>query len=261
MTKCFLALLAIVGLSVSGVSINMASAESETMNVPEVEWETTLNFFQFDADKFVGQRFTAKCPASSVNQFYEGVFGTDVYPSNNSICVAALHARQVDKEGGVVTVQLNPGQDSYMGSFRNDVETADLPGTPRSMVFVDESTSDENNEIHLSYIPVIDWDTKFTATGFAHKQMIGQVFTFKCPSAPANFRSRRVIGTDSYAFSSMICRGAVHAGSITMDGGFVSVQMGSGNTKLVGSIRNGIETSDGPSGIRTVAFVESSVPN
>ena len=220
MTKRILSLLAIVGLSMSGVSINMASAQSESTTVPEVEWDTTLNLFQFDADKFIGQRFAAKCPASSVNDSYEGVFGTDIYPSNNSICVAALHAGQVDKEGGVVTVQLNPGEDSYMGSFRNDVETADLPGTPRSMIFVYESMADADNNIHHSYIPVIDWDTKFTATGFAHKQMIGQVFTFKCPSAPSDFRSRRVIGTDSYAFSSMICRGAVHAGSITMDGGF-----------------------------------------
>jgi len=256
-----LAIVAVVGLSTGGLTINMAAAQSDSASVPEVEWDTTLNFFQFDADKFVGQRFTAKCPPSTVNEAFSGVFGTDVYPSKSSICVAAVHAGQIDKAGGVVTVQLNPGEDGYTGSVRNGVETADLPGTPRSIVFVGPSLADAHAQIHRSYIPAIDWDTKFTRTGFAHKQLVGQRFTFNCPAAPSDLRSRRVIGTDSYAFSSMICRAAVHSGRITTDGGIVSLQMEPGDTKLVGSIRNGIETKDGPSGIRTISFVASSVQN
>ena len=59
----------------------------------------------------------------------------------------------------------------------------------------------------------------------------------------------------------MICRAAVHAGKITTDGGLVTVQMDSGNKRLVGSIRNGIETKDGPSGIRALTFVETPTQN
>lgn len=255
------ALAALVCLSAGGVTMNMAAAQGDPASVPEVEWDTTLNFFQFDSDKFVGQRFTAKCPASTVKTSLEGVFGTDVYPSKSSLCVAAVHAGQIDTSGGVVTVQLNPGQDNYVGSFRNGVETADLPGTQRSIVFVGPSLSETTNQTHVAYVPVIDWDTKFTATGFAHKQLVGQRFTFNCPAAPSDLRARRVVGTDTYAFSSRVCRAALHAGSITADGGFVSVQMGPGGQKLVGSIRNGVETADGSSGIRTISFVESSVQN
>lgn len=256
-----LAFAAVVCLTASSATMNMAAAQNESPSVPEIEWDTSLNFFQFDADKFIGQRFTAKCPASTVNEAFAGVFGTDVYPSKSSICVAAVHAGQIDATGGVVTVQLNPGEDSYKGSFRNGVETADLPGTQRSIVFVGPSLAETHAQVHSSYIPAIDWDTKFTRTGFAHKQLVGQRFTFNCPAAPSDLRSRRVIGTDSYAFSSMICRAAVHAGSITTDGGIVTLQMEPGNTKLVGSIRNGIETQDGASGIRSITFVESSVAN
>ncbi len=256
-----LAFATVVGLSVTGATINMAAAQSDPTNVPEVAWDTTLNFFQFDADKFVGQRFSAKCPASTVKTSLEGVFGTDVYPSKSALCVAAVHAGQIDTSGGVVTVQLNPGQDSYTGSFRNGVETADLPGTKRSIVFVSPTLAETDTETHVAYVPVIDWDTKFTATGFAHKQLVGQQFTFNCPAAPADLRSRRVVGTDTYAFSSRICRAALHAGSITTDGGFVSLQMGPGDQKLVGSIRNGVETADGTSGIRSISFVDSSVQN
>ena len=69
-------------------------------------------------------------------------------------------------------------------------------------------------------------------------------------------RPRRVVGTDSYDFKAMVCRAAVHAGAITTDGGFVDVQMDPGKKKLVGSIRNGIETKNGQSAFRTISFVD-----
>ena len=41
------------------------------------------------------------------------------------------------------------------------------------------------------------------------------------------------------------------------DGGFVDVQMDPGMKNLVGSIRNGIETKNGSSTLRTISFVDS----
>ena len=103
------------------------------------------------------------------------------------------------------------------------------------------------------------WDTKFTATGFANRDLVGQRFTFNCPTAPSNFRPRLIYGTDSYAFHSRVCQAAVHAGKITKDGGMVTVQLDPGVANLVGSIRNGIETKDGQSSDRSISFVDSSV--
>lgn len=246
----------VVGLSVAALAPNGASAQSYSPSIPEIEWDVTLNSFQFDADKFIGQRFTAKCAPSSGENNDAVVYGTDSYPSNNSICIAAAHAGKIDQKGGMVTVQLNSGKSAYTGSSRNGVESASLPGTRRSMAFVNGSGSSAANEVDTSSIPRIKWDTKFTTTGFAHRQLVGQRFTFNCPAAPSNLRPRRVVGTDSYAFHSMICRAAVHAGKITTDGGIVSVQMDPGMPKLVGSIRNGIESKDGPGGHRTLSFVD-----
>lgn len=248
-----------VGLVIGGVAVDKASAQIDSKSIPEIKWNTTLNKFQFDSEKFVGQRFTAKCPPVSVRQKLTGVYGTDTYPSNNSICIAAVHAGKVGKDGGLVTVQLNPGQSGYTGSSRNGVKTATLPGTPRSFVFVDGANSKMADKVHLAHVPRISWDTKFTATGFAHRKLVGQRFTFNCPAAPGNMRSRRVVGTDSYAFHTMVCRAAVHAGKISLSGGVVSVQMDPGKPKLVGSIRNGIESKDGPGGHRTISFVDSTV--
>ncbi|VEP17832.1 conserved exported hypothetical protein [Hyella patelloides LEGE 07179] len=243
----------------SSVASNQATAQSDSPSIPEIEWDTALKFFQFDNDKFIGQRLTAKCPPAVVNQSYAGVYGTDSYPSNNSICIAALHAGKINTEGGVVTVQLNPGESDYTGSTRNDVTTANLPATPRSMAFIDGSSSAKNQEIHLSYIPRLDWDTKFTATGFAYRDLIGQRFTFNCPAAPNDFRQRLIYGTDSYAFHSIVCQAAVHAGKITTDGGLVTVQIDPGVDNLVGSIRNGIETDDRQGSDRSISFVDNPV--
>jgi len=158
-----------------------------------------------------------------------------------------------------VTIQLNPGKPEYQGSKRNGVETAALPGTSRSMTFVDGSSSEEIDKIHLKYIPRIDWETKFTRSGFAYRHLVGQRITFRCPPAPSNLRSRIVYGTDNYEFSSMICRAALHAGKITKDGGIVTVEIGPGVPKLVGSIRNGIETKSKGGSDRSISFVDNPV--
>ena len=260
-TLQLIAIGAVFGLTIGGVTADQAAAQSHSTSIPEIEWDTTLTFFQFDQDKFIGQRLTAKCPPAPAQASAPGIYGTDVYPSDNAICPAALHAGKMQQDGGVVTVQLNPGASGYTGSSRHGVNTSDLPATPRSMVFVDGDSSNDVNQIHQAHAPRIKWDTKFTATGFAHRHLIGQRFTFNCPAAPANLRPRRVVGTDSYAFHSMVCRAAVHAGKMTMDGGLVTVQMDPGMPKLVGSIRHGIETKNGSGGHRTISFVDNPALN
>lgn len=101
----------------------------------------------------------------------------------------------------------------------------------------------------------LDWDTKFTATGLADRKLVGHDFLFYCPPAPSKLVPRRLIGTDRYAFHSVVCRVAVHAGRIDLNGGNVTVRMLEGNMRLTGSSRNGFTTKDGSSGIRTIVFV------
>jgi hypothetical protein len=259
-SSALIALVAATGLSFAAVGAAQ-SAQSTSADILEIEWDDSLETYQFDNDKFIGQRFTAKCIPANIQDMDETVFGTDTYPSDSSICVAAVHAGLIDRDGGVVTVQLNPGADEYVGSSRNGIDTQSLPATQRSMIFVTGPEAGAVDEVQMDYVPRIDWDTKFTATGLAYEQLVGQHFLFSCPAAPNNLTQRRVVGTDSYAFNSMVCRAAVHAGAITTDGGLVTVQLDPGADKLVGSIRNGIESKDGPGGHRTLSFVETTVQN
>ena len=238
-----------LSLSFSSVAVGTVSAEDTARAIPEIEWDTSLEKFQYDQEKFIGQRFTAKCPPAPRDVPAAGTENTASFPSTQAICPAAFQAGQIDKVGGIVTVQLNPG-----GAGDSGEKTS-----ARTIVVVKESGSEAADQLHLEYVPRIKWDTKFTATGFAYKQLIGQRFTFNCPAAPSNMRARRVVGTDLYAFHSMVCRAAVHAGTITTDGGLVTVQMNPKTPKLVGSIRNGVETKDGTSGLSALSFVANPV--
>lgn len=225
-----------LSLSLSTLAFTPPMTEVDGRSIPEIGWDTTLKKFQMDKDKFIGQRFTAMCPKTT-QKAKSGDDKIAVYPRTQAICQAGLQSRAIDGKGGLVTVQL----------------------VPDGMSVVGQSDPDATDKIYREHVQAINWDTKFTKTGFGYKQLIGQRFTFDCPAAPSKLRSRRVVGTDSYEFKSMICRTAVHAGKLTMDGGLVTVQMNPGTKKLVGSTRNGIETKDGNSGLSALSFVANPV--
>ncbi len=228
--------LAALSLSLSTLAFTPAMTEVDGRSVPKIDWTTTLNKFQMDIDKFLGQRFTAMCPKTS-KTYRVGDNQTGVYSRKQAICQAGLGSGAIDEKGGLVTVQLIPDGMSVVG--KSDTEATD--------------------KIYRDHVQDINWDTKFTKTGYGYKQLIGQRFTFNCPAAPGNLRPRRIVGTDSYEFKTMICRAAVHAGKLTMDGGLVTVQMNPKMKKLVGSTRNGIETKDGTSGLSALTFVANPV--
>ncbi len=254
--KCFkLLALGLLSLSIGlgGGTSHMAFAEEGTRAVPEIEWETQLKKFQFDQKKFIGKRFTANCPPTNVKEEAKDVGKNAIFPSTYSICMAGLQTGQIDKKGGTVTVQLNPGGEVHAGSAGKGAAAA------RTLVVLSDSSTEANDRIYREHIARIQWDTNFTKTGVAYKQLIGQRFTFACPAAPSDLRKSHVVGTDLYAFKSKICIAAVHAGAITTDGGLVTVQMNPPRKKLMGSVRNGIETKDGTSGLSAISFVKNPV--
>lgn len=252
---------AVAGLSHSSQcdAAGSITQDKSERNVPEIKWDTSIIHFQFDSDKFVGQRLTVYCPPIQDTSKLESIFGTDFYPSETPVCVAALHSGVIDKDGGTVTIQLNPGRSAYTGSDRNGVVSTDLPGTRRSISFVGGPSASETDKIHLERVPRIQWDTKFTSTGFANRKLIGQRFTFRCGSVPLDRKARLVFGTDHYDFASKIGWAALHAGALTREGGIVTLQINPGGRKLVGSIRNGLETRGKGSSDRTIKFVENPV--
>lgn len=223
-----------------------------------MEWDDTIAKFQVDSANFVGQRITFTCPYRAPGTEAVPLYGTQVYPSDAPLCPAALHAGSITADGGTVTVQLNPGAERYAGSEQNGVVSADLPATERSILFVSDETMAAADEVRAPFLPRLEWDTRFTATGLANRDLIGQRFAFVCPPAPAPLPVGRVVGTDTYAFATPLCLAALHAGNVDLKGGGILVEMGEGNQRLQGSLRNGVESNSGNSGIRTISFVDGS---
>ncbi len=231
-----------------------AQARADEPVPTELKWDTALKHQQLDDDRFVGQRFVFSCPEHDKRHRAPELRGTHVYASDSPICAAAVHAGVIGPRGGRVTVQLNPGIDRYVGSEKNGVRSNAAPATRRSLVFVGDDFARGLTPVQRELLPTVTWTTKFTATGLANRKLIGQRFVFRCPKAPASLPGRVVYGTDRYAFPSLICLSAVHAGRLTSDGGFVSVRMIEAEHPLEGSIRHGIESKPGPAGDRQIVF-------
>jgi hypothetical protein len=93
-------------------------------------WALTATRFR----TFLGARFAYGCPAKGKPG---SVWGTGVYTDDSSVCTAAVHAgRFTIAKGGSVTIEMQPGQDSYTGSKRNGITSADWKTWGGSFVVV-----------------------------------------------------------------------------------------------------------------------------
>jgi hypothetical protein len=82
----------------------------------------------------IGERFGFACPAGGVAG---GVWGTDVYTDESSVCAAAVHAGVISiAGGGSVLIEVRAGAESYRGTTRGGVVSEGSGPSPGSFVFV-----------------------------------------------------------------------------------------------------------------------------
>jgi hypothetical protein len=88
-------------------------AEAQT----PVLWNTPASIVSFE----IGKTYKFRCPPGGKES---AVWGTNIYTLDSSICNAAVHAGKVTMEnGGLVTIELRPGEFSYKGTTRNGITT------------------------------------------------------------------------------------------------------------------------------------------
>jgi hypothetical protein len=79
-----------------------------------------------------GKTYKFKCPPGGKES---SVWGSDIYTLDSSICNAAVHAGKLKAEtGGLVTIELRPGEFSYKGTTRNGIKTNDYGKYGQSFV-------------------------------------------------------------------------------------------------------------------------------
>jgi len=116
--------------SYSFVTVN-SGAEIVSNLIPQITWSQTAAPMY----TFLSQQFSLYCP-SGIGQT-RSIWGTDVYTYDSSICTAAVHAGRISlAAGGVVTIQIEPGQASYAASVRNGITSSSYGSWGGSFRFV-----------------------------------------------------------------------------------------------------------------------------
>ncbi|CAK8681742.1 unnamed protein product [Clavelina lepadiformis] len=113
-----------IGLKKNSITSNpyafWRTSFSFTAEVPDPPDCTTTaedpNFFSQPSFKFF-------CPPSCADSA-SNIWGTVAYTSKSAICKAAIHdGRILNADGGIVTVYIQPGQQTYNGTERNSVKS------------------------------------------------------------------------------------------------------------------------------------------
>lgn len=106
------------------------SSQGQAVNNTPMDW--TRSALEYRGKNY--QRFTFICPKAD----YTGhrLYGTDIYTDDCSICLAGVHAGVITYDGGTVTIEIRPGQDSYPGSTRNGAISNTWGTWPGSFIVV-----------------------------------------------------------------------------------------------------------------------------
>ena len=242
-TAALLAVAVIVGACGGGSDDEDArdttTTEEETTTTEEASTSTTADPAAADlwartAQEHraeTGEEFEYECPPGGT---IKNLWGTEIYTDDSSVCTAAVHVGLITVEdGGTVTIEIAPGEDSYPAGLANDVTSSYYLAYPGSFIFPEAPPGSGTFEA-----PPESWQQ--SAAGL----QVGDSHTLEC-SAGGTFD--QVWGTGTYTADSSICTAAVHAGVITQeDGGEVSVTVVEGLDEYEGSTAHGVTSMDYP---------------
>lgn len=210
----------------------------QTGDPEEIKWTTPANNLR----QYVGEKFTFRCPEGG--RISEQLWGTETYTDDSSICTAAAHMGIITpSNGGLVTIEIRPGEARYTGSRRNGISSAAYGSWTGSFIFVaaeEGQKADANvaGETDDSDATDITWSTYSRQLG----STVGDVYKVRCPEG--GDINHRVWGTDIYTDDSSVCVAAIHAGLMTIEGGVVTIEIRPGEKKYAGSRRNKVITEN-----------------
>lgn len=105
-------------------------ATKQSITAQPIEWNTNAAELRGK----LNQDFTFICPSSGR---VGSVWGSDVYTDDSSICSAAVHSGLITaRDGGRVTIRIQPGAEFYNGTTRNGVSSQRYGAWQGSFSFV-----------------------------------------------------------------------------------------------------------------------------
>ena len=195
-----------------------------------------------------GKRLEYICPADGQPAT---IYGTDVYTDDSSICTAAVHdGKLTTADGGTVTIEIRPGQNSYTSTTRNGVTSTAFGQWSGSFVVVAAEKGGGKAGVKMGGG---GWD----AEANEHRGHNGVQYLYICPSGGKI--SPRLWGTNVYTDDSSVCSAAAQVGVITpAAGGNVTIELRPGQKSYVGFTHNGVTSRAYPAW--TGSFVMAGAP-
>jgi hypothetical protein len=141
-----------------------------------------------------------------------------------------VHAGVIGGDGGTVTAVRGEGRQLYIGSARNGVSSYDYGSFDPSIAFVGALGPPPGPEPCPRNLSI--------------NRELPIPFTCACSGPAARRDDGAVWGTDVYTDDSDLCRAAVHAGAIGLEGGTVTVMRSEGRPLYIGSARHGVTSHD-----------------
>jgi len=106
----------------AGAALVSATTLAPAPAVHEVDWRASP--LDLNLRGFNGERFRFRCPPGKPVRGQ--VIGSGPYTDGSSICAAAVHAGEIRAaSGGLVTIEVRPGQTHYVGSLSHYVQSED----------------------------------------------------------------------------------------------------------------------------------------
>jgi hypothetical protein len=97
-------------------------AQAPAPAVRDIDWSTSP--LDLNLRGLNGERFRFRCPPGKVAP--SQVVGSGPYTDGSSICGAAVHAGALHASaGGLVTIEVRPGETHYTASLRHFVQSTD----------------------------------------------------------------------------------------------------------------------------------------
>jgi hypothetical protein len=177
-------------------------------------------------------RFDYVCPAGGTPQ---SLWGTGVYTDDSSVCTAAAHAGSITTtDGGLVTIEIRPGQTAYGGGDANGITARTYGSYYGSFAIVASTAGGGQAGVRMGGL---GW----TATVRPYRGADGTRYLTICP---AGGTVARVWGSGPYTDDSYVCAAGVHAGVITVAaGGSVVAEIRPSLSSYAGSTRNGVTSA------------------
>lgn len=108
-----------LGLSAAAAALTPAPA------VHDVDWGTSP--LDLDLRGLNGERFRFHCPSGTTKRGQ--LIGSGPYTDGSSICAAAAHAGVIKPaSGGIVTIEIRPGEVRYQASWSHFIQSESYEG-------------------------------------------------------------------------------------------------------------------------------------